>query len=262
MRFGPYVRGKQLEVQMEVARQVQRDLLPPASAWPAGVDVAADCVPASEVGGDFYDIVNLRHDGIAFALGDVSGHGVSAALLMSLIHGAMSSPPWGTAENEPDRAAARLNHLLLTKTSGERFASLFWCSYDSNSGILRYVNAGHLPPLWIQRASSGAWTINRLTEAGPVLGVLGSAAYHTASVEAGEGDLLVLFSDGIVEAANSRDEEFGENRLIDAVKQHADERARAICDAILSAVADFTGERPAQDDRTLLVVRLWRRDMT
>ncbi len=133
VRFGPYVRGKQLEVEMELAREVQRELLPSAESWPAGVDVAAECIPASRVGGDFYDIVALPAARLTFVLGDVSGHGMSAALLLGLIQGAMSTPPWGVVNDEAERAAS-LNELLLTKSSGNRFASLFWCSYDPAGG--------------------------------------------------------------------------------------------------------------------------------
>jgi len=257
-RAGAYVRGKQLEMQVELARQVQRDLLPSAATLQAGIDFAAECLPASQVGGDFYDIVTLPGGPVSFVLGDVSGHGISAALLMGLIHGAMSNPPWGASE-DPDRSAARLNDLLLTKSSGERFASLFWCSYDPVSRVLRYLNAGHLPALWLRREMDGTWHLDRLTEGGPVLGLLKAAAYRTAAVSANEGDLLVLFSDGITEAPNSSEEQFGEERLIAVAQQNPDLPARTICDAILAAVGKFTGDKAAPDDQTLLVVRLWTR---
>ena len=253
---GPYVRGKQLEVQMDLARQVQRDLLPAAEPRPGGLDISAECRPASHVGGDFYDIVTLPGDRMSFVLGDVSGHGVSSALLMALIHGAMSAPPWGASNEDPDCAAARLNALLLAKSSGERFASLFWCVYDPASRLLRYVNAGHLPAVWLHRASDGRWVADRLSEGGPVLGVLDGARYRTASVQTADGDLLVLFSDGITEATNDRDEPFGDDRLIAAIQRSRDLPARAISDAITSAVKVFGATRPTEDDQTLLIVRL------
>ena len=255
MRFGPYVHGRELEAQMEIARDVQRELLPGAQSWPIGVDVAAECIPASRVGGDFYDIVALPAGRLAFALGDVSGHGVPAALLLGLIQGAMSSPPWGVLNDEADRAAS-LNELLLTKSAGNRFASLFWCSYDPAAETLRYINAGHLPPLWIRRLVGGTPVVDRLTEGGPVLGLLADARYRTASTRAGAGDVLVLFSDGLVEATNDREEYFGEERLIAVTQQSLDLSTPAIRDAILSAVRTFAGDRAVQDDQTLLVVRL------
>lgn len=258
-RFQRYVRGKQLEAQAELARQVQRDLLPDEAAWPSGVDVGAVCRPAWQVGGDFYDLVTLPDGRVTFAIGDVSGHGISAALLMGLIHGAMSSPPWGVTQEDPARAAERLNELLITKSSGDRFASLFWCSYDPASFTVHYVNAGHLPAVWLHARPDGSPAVDRLADGGPVLGVLTTATYHTASITARPGDLLVLFSDGIIEAPNRSGEPFGEERLIAATEAHRARPAREICEGILTAVATFTGKVAVQDDQTLLIVRLWNR---
>jgi hypothetical protein len=254
-RFGRYVRGKQLEAQMVLARQVQRDLLPDVRPLPAGVEAAAEFVPASQVGGDFYDIVALPGGRIAFVLGDVSGHGIAAALLMSLIHGAMSSPPWGTPGNEAGSAAGRLNDLLVAKSSGERFASLFWCAYDPAARELQYLNAGHPPACLIRRPPGGAPVVERLADGGPVLGVLPAPTYHTVSVEAGAGDLLVVYSDGLAEAFDSREQYFGEERLVAIAQQHLDRPARTIAAEIVAELRRFTGGAPVQDDQTLLVVR-------
>jgi serine phosphatase RsbU (regulator of sigma subunit) len=259
-RFRPYVRGKQLEGQAQLARQVQRDLLPDPAAWPSGLDVGAVCRPAWQVGGDFYDIVALPGGRVSFALGDVSGHGISAALLMGLIHGAMSSPPWGLSDEDPGRAAERLNDLLLTKSSGDRFASLFWCLYDPAARKVRYLNAGHLPALRVRRQANGHMSMDRLADGGPVLGVLRETAYATVSIDAGPGDLVVVFSDGITEASNSSGEPFGEDRLIALIATEHHRPSPEICEAILAAVGAFSGKAPRQDDQTLLVVRLWDAD--
>ena len=261
IRFGPYVRAKQLEAQMDIAREVQRDLLPHGETQLPGVDVSATCVPASQVGGDFYDIVSLSGDRYAFLLGDVSGHGIPAALLMGLIHGAMSSPPWGAGPDEAERAQS-LNRLVLAKSSGERYVSIFWCAFSPVSGTLRYLNAGHPPPLWLRQAADGRVTVRRLAEGGPVLGVLASAEYNVATVDAHAGDLLVIFSDGIVEAANGREEYFGDARLTEAILPVAGQSSAAIHDAIMSSVQAFTGARAADDDQTLVVVRLPGPDTT
>jgi stage II sporulation SpoE-like protein len=254
-RFGAYVRGKQLEAQINLARRVQQDLLPRSSSPPPGVDVAAECLSAARVGGDFFDIVSLPGQRYAFLVGDVSGHGISAALLMGLIHGAMSSPHWGVADDEASRAA-ELNHLLVTKSSVERFASLFWCAFDPAAARLRYINAGHPPPLWIRRRDHVPAAVDRLTVGGPVLGVLEAARYAVEEVPAAPGDVLVLFSDGVVEATNDAGEFFGDDRLVGVVRQSAEAPPRAMVDAILSAVRTFTGGRRAEDDQTLLIVRL------
>jgi len=257
IEFGPYVRGKELAAQMNLARRVQRDLLPGAESLPVALDVSAECIPTARVGGDFYDVVTLSGGRYAFLVGDVSGHGAPAAMLTGLIYGAISTPPWGTLDDESSRAVG-LNELLLRKSSEERFATLVWCSYDPASGTLRYINAGHPPPIWIRRKPDGTAAVDRLADGGPVLGLLQDAAYHTASVRAQAGDLVVMFSDGLVEATNDSDEDFGEDRLIAVVQQGLDQPSRAIRDAILSAVRAFVGSRPLQDDQTLLVVRLPR----
>lgn len=258
LRFGPYVRGKQLEGQMDLARQVQQDLLPGRAAFPPGIDAAAECLPAWQVGGDFYDIVSLPDGRVSFVVGDVSGHGIGAALLMGLIHGAMSTPRWGTSNHDPETAAAHLNELLLTKSSAGRFASMFWCSYDPVSGALRYLNAGHLPGLLMRRTQDGTWGMERLTEGGPVLGVLGDATYRTASVQTHEDDLLAMFSDGISEATNHGGDYFGEEGVTAVLQRSHGLPAAATCAAVLSAVQSFTGDLPPQDDQTLLIVRLGR----
>ncbi len=120
------------------------------------------------------------------------------------------------------------------------------------------MNAGHPPGLLVQRSNGNTQRIVRLADGGPVLGVLQDAVYRNASIDAHEGDLLVLFSDGIVEAMNSADEFFGEGRLLEVIARDRQQPSDGICRAILSAVQQFSGRRPAEDDRTVLVIRLWR----
>ena len=254
-RARSYLQGRQLQAEVRLARQVQLDLLPVAAAFPP-IDMAADCLPASQVGGDFYDVLRLPDGRVSFVLGDVSGHGLSAALLMALIHGAMSNPPWGTSE-APGDSASRLNDLLVKKSSEARYASLFWCAYHAGSHTLSYLNAGHPPPLLMRSGAADSARIQRLATGGAVLGLITHGSYSTETVHAEPGDVLVLTSDGITEAPNRRGEQFGEERLIHAIELARDRPAAAIKDGILSAVAAFTGKRPAADDQTLLVVRLW-----
>ena len=254
-RARSYLQGRQLQAEVRLARQVQLDLLPVAAAFPP-IDMAADCLPASQVGGDFYDVLPLPDGRVSFVLGDVSGHGLSAALLMALIHGAMSNPPWGTSE-APEDSASRLNDLLLKKSSEARYASLFWCAYHPGSRTLSYLNAGHPPPVLMRFGAEGSARIQRLASGGAVLGLITHGSYSTETVQAEPGDVLVLTSDGITEASNRRGEQFGEERLIHAIELARDRPAAEIMDGILSSVAAFTGKGPAADDQTLLVVRLW-----
>ncbi len=250
-RAGAYVRGRQLEAEARLARQVQFEILPAPETLPP-LDIGVDCLPASQVGGDFYDVEELPEGRVSLVVGDVSGHGMAAALLMALAHGAMSNPPWGTTE-PAEHSAVRLNGLLLEKSSGARFASLFWCAFDPGTRTLTYLNAGH-PPGMLVRAKSGE--IIRLPATGPVIGLLANAAFTTDTVTIEAGDLLVVVSDGILEAPGQRGDLFGDDRLLTTIEQARDLPAPAIKDAILRAVSEYSGRESFPDDRTVLVVRL------
>jgi hypothetical protein len=254
VQFPRYVRGKQLEEQLELARKVQADLLPPSDSALGGLDFAAACVPAWQVGGDFYDVFTTDQDHVAFVLGDVSGKGLSAALLMGMLHGALRSMRWMETPADQEVSWRQLNFLLSTRTGPERFASLFWGSYDREARIIRYVNAGHLPPLLVR--PNGTCKISRLEEGGPILGVIPTAIYHQGEVAVQPGDLLVLYSDGVVEAANASEEEFGEERLFSIIKQNCARPSSEILDETLKQVRAFIQDVPPQDDMTLLVARI------
>jgi phosphoserine phosphatase RsbU/P len=155
-----------------------------------------------------------------------------------------------------EHAMERLNHLLCKKTSRERFVSLVWCYFDPAASVLSYINAGHLPPLLVRHHDNGPFEVIRLEDGGPVLGVLPGATFKQSQVSVQPGDLLVVFSDGVLEATNSGDEEFGEERILAAVKDNWSDSPGAICDAVLSRVRTFLGKELPHDDQTLMVVRL------
>jgi phosphoserine phosphatase RsbU/P len=255
LRFGHYMRGKQLEQQLTLARSVQTDLLPSGSPVSKSLDFSAACLQASEVGGDFYDVFEVENGQSALVLGDVSGKGISAALLMGVIHGAVRSSCWTGSALDHEESSRRLNRLLCAKTANERFASLFSCYFDPETARLRYVNAGHLPPLLVSRSGADL-QVRRLEEGGPVLGLLPSAKYEQGSVSVEPGDLLVMYSDGVLEAQGSDQEEFGEARVLEIIRQNWNQSPDEIRDAILRSVASFLGGQQPHDDQTLLVVRL------
>lgn len=255
LRFPGYMHGKHIEEELSLARRVQTDLFPSDTSTVHHLAFAARCVPAWQVGGDLYDVFETDDGEVALVLGDVSGKGLPAALLMGVVQGAVrASCGTGAAANH-EQATGRLNELLCMKTAMERFVSLFWCYADQRRGVLHYVNAGHLPPLLI-RHDGVAPKVIRLDEGGPVLGLLPDAQYRQATVTICPGDLLVLFSDGILEAANTRDEEFGEQGVIGAIERNWSGTPAEICAAILADVGTFLGKAVPQDDQTLLVVRL------
>lgn len=255
LRLNHYVRGKQIEQQVALARRVQQDLLPSGCPDCGEVDFAAVCEPAWQVGGDFYDIFPADNGRVAVILGDVSGKGVPAALLMFLLHGAVRSSAVTGDRYTLDEACRRLNRLLCSRTSVERFASLFWCYYDPGAAQLHYVNAGHLPPMLARGDHSGSVVLERLEVGGPVLGVIPDAPYREGVTAFCPGDTLVMFSDGLVEATNGDGEEFGEARLAELVREHWRRPAAEIRHAVEQCVRDFIGRRPLDDDLTLLVVR-------
>ena len=255
VQFRRYVQARQVEQQLAVARVVQRELLPQASDVFGKLDFAVEFTPASEVGGDFYDLFRVSNGGVALVLGDVAGKGLPAAILMGVIHGAVraASALW-TGTNHAE-LAAYVNELLCGRTAGNRYVTLFWGSIDADGRTLRYVNAGHLPPLLFRRDAAGGVAVERLEEGGPVVGLLPDAHYRVGVAGLEGGDLLVAFSDGLSEAANAADEEFGSDRVIDAVIRRIGRPPADVLAGILESVRAFTAGEPPRDDLCVLVVR-------
>jgi len=251
LRTRQYLRGKYLEGELLLAKRVQRDLQPQANSVSTDVAFAASAVAADHVGGDFYDIFEAAPGKTAIVLGDVSGKGVPAALLVSVLQGAIRC----STASRHETACDRINGMLCELTARARFASLFWGIYDSASGTLRYVNAGHAAPMLIRHGQN---RIERLDEGGPVLGLLPSARYSAGSVKIEGPDTLVLYSDGVNEAADANEQEFGEDRLKAMVSESAEAAPEELCGRIMSRVTSFASAGPAPDDRTLMVVRFQR----
>ena len=257
--FRSYAHGKHLEEQLEIAGQVQSELLPPLTEKYVGVQLATEYTPAEQVGGDFYDVFRLKDEGIALVMGDVSGKGVPAALLMGVIHGAVRSSLWSESPSRHEAESQQLNRLLCERASGERYASMFWCYHNPLAHSLSYVNAGHCPPL-LTRRSGGQVEISRLHVGGPVLGVLPDAGYEQAKLEVSPGDLLVMYSDGLVEATNSRGEEYGEGRLRELLATVTEKSADDIRRAILASLAAFSDAAELRDDLTIVVAQFTSTD--
>jgi hypothetical protein len=252
--FRSYAHGKYLEEQLEIAGQVQSELLPPLTERYVGVDLATEYTPAEQVGGDFYDVFRLKDEGIALVMGDVSGKGVPAALLMGVIHGAVRSSLWSESPSRHESESQQLNRLLCERASGERFASMFWCYHDPIAHTLSYVNAGHCPPL-LTRKSGSKVEISRLHVGGPVLGVLPNARYEHATVQVSTGDLLLMYSDGLVEATNPHGEEYGEVRLRELLATLTEKSPDEIRRVILASLAAFSGTTGLRDDLTIVVAQ-------
>ncbi len=248
LRTPQYLRGKYLESEMQLAKRVQRDLQPKPQSTSPGMVFAASSIAADHVGGDFYDIFEATTGETTIVLGDVSGKGVSAALLVSVLQGAIRS----STSSRHEIACERINRMLCERTARARFATLFWGVFDPASGVLRYVNAGHTPPILIRHGQN---RMERLDEGGPVLGLLPMARYFAGAVKIERSDTLVLFSDGVNEAANKNEEEFGEDRLMETILEEPEAMPKELCDRLMKHVAAFANGGPAPDDRTLVVVQ-------
>lgn len=255
LQFRHYVQVKQAEEQLAIARRVQQDLLPLECSGCGGVDFAVEFLPFSEVGGDYYDVFRVSNGDVALVLGDVAGKGLPAALLMGVVHGAVrgASARWTSADHAG--LAEHLNELLCSRTAGNRYVTLFWGSVDTSGHTLRYVNAGHVPPLLVRRTSDGGVEVERLEEGGSVLGLMPGVTFRAGETRFSDGDLLVAFSDGLSEATNARDEEFGSERVFDTVADHLGRPTGEILARVLESARAFRGSEPLRDDLCLLVVR-------
>jgi serine phosphatase RsbU (regulator of sigma subunit) len=253
-RFPGYLRGQQIERELNLARRVQADLLPSAETISPYVDFSAECISAWQVGGDFCDVFHVSEDRTALVLGDVSGKGISAALLMALVHGAIHSVSWTRSTQDHVSATRELNTLLCKKTASERFTSLFWGYFDPQRSTIQFINAGHLPPLLLRKRDREL-EIHKLETGGPVIGLLPGVHFQQGEEYVAPGDLLVAFSDGVVEATSPTGEEFGEGRLLSIIRQLWDSSASEIRTAIHTSLKGFTGDAPVNDDETLIVVR-------
>jgi hypothetical protein len=254
LRFRSYLRGRKLENELEIAREVQRALLPSADLAPAHVAAALECVPASGIGGDIHDLFETDDGKVALVCGDVSGKGIPAALLMGVLHGAIRSTNWFESAESHEAATRKLNRLLYERASGARFATLFWGYYNVHSERLHYINAGHCPPLLVRRWRESV-EVRKLEDGGPVLGLLPRARYEQSQTDLCPGDLLVLYSDGVIEAANSSGEEFGEDRLRSVIAEHAGCSPEQIRAAVLQSIVEFAGTASFADDLTMMAIR-------
>jgi PAS domain S-box-containing protein len=237
-----------IEAELHLGRQIQRRLLPRTPDTWHGVDLAVSSVPCFEVGGDYYDFIDLPNDDLGLAIGDVSGKGVGAALIMSSAQAALRI----AAPNEPNlaRLITRLNALLFRTTPGEKFVTFFLARLSRSDSVLRYVNAGHNPPLVCSRDA-----MMRLEATGPPLGILEEPVFRESSIPFGVGDTLFLYTDGFNEAENPEGEEFGFKRWEALVGDSAGQNVLAIPEFLAKAIRRFENGSRATDDKTLVILR-------
>ncbi|HLI83673.1 MAG TPA: SpoIIE family protein phosphatase [Bryobacteraceae bacterium] len=240
---------QQMEEELRLAHTIQQSLLPkslPADGW---IRARGSSIASREVGGDYFDVAQVHRHCWSAVVADVSGKGVSSALLASLLQGALI-----TASAEPralHHRIERLNRFLYERTGGEKYATIFYCLISAE-GMLHYINAAHCPPLLFH--PGGPYTALEAT--GMPVGLLEEAEFTVGQERIEAGDRLVIYSDGVTEAQNSRSEFFGAKRLREVVAAHANESCAQIHNAIHAAVAAFTEGAPQSDDITLLVLEI------
>jgi serine phosphatase RsbU (regulator of sigma subunit) len=235
--------------ELEIAKQVQARLFPQTQPVCGTLDYAGMCIQALQVGGDYYDFLDLGKGRLGLVVGDIAGKGIAAALLMANLQANLRSQ-YAAALDDPQLLLRSVNQLFYENTIDSAYATLFFAEYDGQTERLRYVNCGHLPALLL--ASDN--TFVRLKSTCTVLGL-----FKEWDCELGEhyfraGDTLVLYTDGVTEAFNQADEEFGEKRLMQAIRRHRDLSSRDLLSAIVEEVRQFSPHEQ-HDDITLIVAK-------
>jgi sigma-B regulation protein RsbU (phosphoserine phosphatase) len=234
--------------ELQMARDIQRSLLPPRPPEVQGFEVAAASRSCFEVGGDWYDWIDLGGGRLAVVIADVSGKGTPASLLMASVSASLRALA-GTAA--PARMIERLNRTFFANTQPERYVTLFYGELEVASRRLVYVNAGHIPPFRVDKGG----TVSRLPGGGLALGLLGDAGYETGEVALQPGDVVAMVTDGVTEASSPEDCEFGDERIGATLGAGAPRgSAAALLERLLEAVADWTGGASSSDDQTALVL--------
>jgi sigma-B regulation protein RsbU (phosphoserine phosphatase) len=235
------------EAELNFALEVQQALFPKQFPADGGLVFSAVCVPARVIGGDYYDVLERRDGRLAFAIADISGKGIPAAILMSNVHAVLRT--LFDAGLPAGELCTQLNRHLHRVTEGTKFATAFYAEWNELDRCLTYVNAAHPAPILL-----GSCSGERLQTSGPPLGVFPNTEFQVGRLVLQPGDTMVLFSDGITDAGESSERQFGQARLEATVKEHCEEPLDQIRQHILTAVRDWAGEE-VEDDMTLLLIR-------
>jgi sigma-B regulation protein RsbU (phosphoserine phosphatase) len=252
--IGELRKKEKLEAELAIARQVQERLFPRRVPELPTLELHGVCIPGRYISGDYYDFIELDDPSTAIALGDVSGKGVSAALLMASIqasmHAQLGMGRGHGSELSTSTLMALIGQQLYESTPSEKYATFFCSVYDDATGILRYTNAGHLQPILVR-----AGTTSALEGGGMVIGLLPNVQYDQYQIQLQPGDLVAIFSDGIPEAENASAHEYGETRLAGLLRQNANRPLDELSNIITKSVDAWAHDPAARDDTTLVLMR-------
>jgi sigma-B regulation protein RsbU (phosphoserine phosphatase) len=240
---------ERLERELQLAMEIQQRFQPTAPPSVPGYELQGISFPCYEIGGDYYDFIQREDGRLVIALGDVSGKGTAAALLMSSLHAAIHAQTG--SHDTLVKTISAVNRYLADNIPSNRFVTLFYAELDPESGAVSFLNAGHNPPLIVHAAG----TVEQLASGGLPLGIKADADYREGRTHLQMGDVLVIYSDGVTEAASPSGEEFGPTRLYEVVSRNVDASAAGIRDRIESALTKFSQGTQAADDITLVIVK-------
>jgi serine phosphatase RsbU (regulator of sigma subunit) len=240
--------------ELEIAMQVQARLFPQRQPAMRSLEYAGACVQTRRVGGDYYDFLDLGQERLGLVIGDIAGKGMPAALLMANLQAYLRSQ-CATAVEQPERFLQTVNRLFYENTADNAYATFFYSEFDDRTGRLRYANCGHLPALLLRNDGE----VEHLSAMSSVLGLFPDWECCTDERRLLPGDLLAIYTDGITEAFDDREEEFGESRLLDALHTHRARRPSEIVAAVFEAVREFSPQEQ-RDDITMIVARCCGRE--
>lgn len=243
------IEREKMQKELALASQIQKDFLPKEIPRFAGFDIVGHMIPCYQVGGDYYDFIPIGLDRLGITIADVSGKGVGASLLMASLRASLH------AEVHPrydmQKMAVKLNEFVHRSSAINSFITFFYCEINKDTGEMKYVNAGHNPPLLIDKKGN----IKRLESSGLCLGMFPDAEYGIQSISMVPGDSAILFTDGITESRNKENKEFEEDKLIKFIKKHAKSSAQELMNEIYADVESFTTGVEQIDDMTLVVIK-------
>ena len=241
---------KLLHREIEIASEVQQRLFPQTFPPVDGLEYSGMCRPARGVGGDYYDFLELPDGGFGLAIGDVSGKGIPAALLMASLQASLRGQTIRCGQDLAELLAS-INRLICDASSANRYATFFYAQYLPSKRLLTYVNAGHNAPILLRDQNA-----IRLEIGGPVVGLLPEAPYEQGWIELHGGDLIVLFTDGVSESMNAEDEEWGEAEVIATARRCRQQTAAEIRDTLIAGAEAFANGAPQHDDMTVVVLKV------
>jgi sigma-B regulation protein RsbU (phosphoserine phosphatase) len=246
---------RQLDRDMQIARQIQHSLLPQSLPWFPSVELSGFNHPALDIGGDYYDVIEIDPKHIGLVIADVSGKGIGGALMMAVCRSVLQA----NAQNEYDPASmlTSLNKTLSLNLADDMFISMLYMVLNTDTRLLSYARAGHEAPLILHHGSD---QIDRTETPGIAIGLVDDPTFstitETRNVQLRPGDLIVTYTDGITEAMNNDNEEWGLDQLIHSIKQHRHDNASDLLDHIEADVLSFVGNTPQHDDMTMLAVHI------